>query len=58
MKTTMDPNKPDELKQAHRRKRTRVTRARRDLNWIAKEFNKTLLGDMANALSKELQRMY
>jgi hypothetical protein len=58
MKTTMDPTRPDELKQTRRRKQARVARTRRNLNWLAKEFNRTLLGDMASALSKELQRMY
>lgn len=58
MKTDLTPNKPDDLTRLHRTKRARIARARRDLNWIAKEFNRTLLGDMALALSKELQRMY
>lgn len=48
---------PDELKRRYRARRSRIDRARRDLNWIAREFPKSLLGDVAAGLSRELKEL-
>lgn len=45
------------LRRKYRARAARIRRARRDLGWVAREFDQSLVADLAAILARELKQL-